>query len=145
MLKGSLPCPRSMDHHHHSKAGVTWSVYVLKWCGIDWKKVCWYLKILHFCTSLWCLLNQFAVSILKPYVTANWGTWGRWSHCKEGEYVVGMQVKAESYQVKEKDLSSPRTTTMTTPASTRSDWSALTERCSLLLREWRARGEAGNM
>ena len=32
MLKGSLPCPRSMDHHHH---GVTWSVYVLKCYGID--------------------------------------------------------------------------------------------------------------
>ena len=31
MLKGSLPCPRSMDHHHH---GVTWSVYVLKCYGI---------------------------------------------------------------------------------------------------------------
>ena len=50
----------------------------------------------YACVLIYDVFNS--VSILKPYVTANWGTWGRWSHCKEGEYVVGMQVKAESYQ-----------------------------------------------
>ena len=29
---------------------------------------------------------------------ADWGNWGEWQHCPQGEYVVGMRVKAESYQ-----------------------------------------------
>ena len=36
--------------------------------------------------------------VMLPFVKANWGNWGEWQHCPEGEYVVGMKVKAEKYQ-----------------------------------------------
>ena len=36
--------------------------------------------------------------VMLPFVKANWGNWGEWQHCPKGEYVVGMRVKAESYQ-----------------------------------------------
>ena len=41
-------------------------------------------------TDLW--------GVLLPFVKANWGNWGEWQYCPEGEFVVGMQVKAESSQ-----------------------------------------------
>ena len=33
-----------------------------------------------------------------PYVKARWGNNGRWRSCPPGGYVVGMKVKAESFQ-----------------------------------------------
>ena len=36
--------------------------------------------------------------VMLPFVKANWGNWGEWQQCPEGEYVVGMKVKAESNQ-----------------------------------------------
>ena len=36
--------------------------------------------------------------VMLPFVKANWGYWGKWQYCPEGEYVVGMQVKYERWQ-----------------------------------------------
>ena len=36
--------------------------------------------------------------VMLPFVKARWGHWGEWQYCPEGGYVVGMKVKAESYQ-----------------------------------------------
>ena len=33
-----------------------------------------------------------------PYVKARWGNNGKWQYCPPGGYVVGMRLKAESYQ-----------------------------------------------
>ena len=36
--------------------------------------------------------------VMLPFVKARWGHWGEWQYCPQGGYVVGMKVKAESYQ-----------------------------------------------
>jgi len=53
-----------------------------------------------------CIYQQVAVSrgrrdntyeLQSPRVT-NWGSWGSWSYCDEGYYVVAVQLKNQGYQ-----------------------------------------------
>lgn len=45
------------------------------------------------------------IILTSPQVT-NWGSWQTWEYCPNGSYVVGMQLKTESYQGGFKDDSS---------------------------------------
>ena len=44
--------------------------------------------------------NKLSVLVLRPFVWGFWGSWGEWQNCPPppGGYVMGMKVKAESYQ-----------------------------------------------
>ena len=48
-------------------------------------------------TNYKSLLN-IVLSVLRPFIKANFGNWGKWQHCAQGEYVTGMKVKSERFQ-----------------------------------------------
>ena len=43
-------------------------------------------------------LFNIVLLVLRPFIKANFGNWGKWQHCAQGEYVTGMKVKSEKFQ-----------------------------------------------